>query len=114
MFYILCIPSNPIIGVKLWAEFDKKYFLLPLAQREKAILDNKRQIIEGLNKHFQKVYFGRKATGEVVDLQVFLFAQILEFNLTICTGHDLLRGAVANDRLNVHSWHQPMDPQLVC
>ncbi len=54
----------------MWAEFDKKYFLLPPAQREKAILDNKKEIIEGLNKHFQKVYFGRNRDGTVVDLQV--------------------------------------------
>lgn len=57
--------------MKLWAEYDKKYFTLPLAQREKAILDNKREIIDGLNNHFQKVYFGRKVDGTVVDLQVF-------------------------------------------
>jgi enoyl reductase-like protein len=61
-------------GVKLWAEFDKKYFLLPVAQREKAILDNKKLIIDGLNSHFQKVYFGRKENGTVVDLQVFLLS----------------------------------------
>jgi fatty acid synthase subunit beta, fungi type len=57
-------------GVKLWAEFDQKFFLLPLNQREKAILDNKKYIIEGLNTHFQKVYFGRKSDGAVVDVQV--------------------------------------------
>ena len=56
--------------MKLWAEFDKKYFTLPLAQREKAILDNKNAIIEGLNRDFQKVYFGKKTDGTVVDLQV--------------------------------------------
>lgn len=33
-------------------------------------MDNKREIIEGLNKHFQKVYFGKKANGTVVDVQV--------------------------------------------
>ena len=33
-------------------------------------MENKREIIEGLNKHFQKLYFGKKADGTVVDVQV--------------------------------------------
>jgi enoyl reductase-like protein len=35
-------------------------------------MDNKKEIIEGINKHFQKVYFGRKADGTVVDVQVLI------------------------------------------
>jgi fatty acid synthase subunit beta len=69
-------------GIRLWKEFDKKFFSLPGAQQEKAILENKDYIIKGLNADFQKVYFGRKRDGKVVDLDYMTY---LEVTLLCCT-----------------------------
>jgi len=55
-------------GIMLWKEFDQKFFSHPHVQQEKLILENKDYIIKRLNADYQKVYFGKKMDGSVVDL----------------------------------------------
>ncbi|KAJ2999622.1 3-oxoacyl-[acyl-carrier-protein] synthase [Globomyces sp. JEL0801] len=54
-------------GVKLWKEFDDKVFSLPKDKREKWLKENKRYVIDRLNKDFQKPWFAKKKNGDVPD-----------------------------------------------
>jgi enoyl reductase-like protein len=63
-------------GVLVWRDFDRKFFGLPAANQEKAILAQKNYIIEKLNKDFQKVYFGKKTDGKVVDLDHMTYFEV--------------------------------------
>ncbi|CAO1598650.1 beta subunit of fatty acid synthetase [Xanthoria calcicola] len=64
-------------GVKFWAEMDKKIFSLDKAKRLPELRKNRDYIIKKLNDDFQKVWFGRNAAGEVVDLEDMTYGEIL-------------------------------------
>lgn len=64
-------------GVKLWAEMDKKIFSLDKAKRVPELRKNREYIISKLNADFQKVWFGRNAAGEVVDLEDMTYSEIV-------------------------------------
>lgn len=65
-------------GVKFWAEMDKKIFSLDKAKRLPELRKNREYIIKKLNDDFQKVWFGRNAAGEVVDLEDMTYGEILQ------------------------------------
>ncbi|KAJ3255887.1 3-oxoacyl-[acyl-carrier-protein] synthase [Boothiomyces macroporosus] len=52
-------------GVKLWKEFDDKVFSLPKEKRVVWLNENKRYVIDRLNKDFQKPWFALKKDGTV-------------------------------------------------
>jgi fatty acid synthase subunit alpha len=54
-------------AVKLWKEFDDKVFSLPREKRAVWLQDNKKSVIEKLNKDFAKPWFPAKKDGTVVD-----------------------------------------------
>ncbi|KAL8729147.1 MAG: hypothetical protein Q9181_005099 [Wetmoreana brouardii] len=64
-------------GVKFWAEMDKKIFSLEKAKRVPELRKNRDYIISKLNADFQKVWFGRNAAGEVVDLEDMTYSEIV-------------------------------------
>lgn len=64
-------------GVKFWAEMDKKIFTLPKEKRIAELHKNKAWIIQNLNDNFQKVWFGKKKSGEVCDLDEMTYGEIL-------------------------------------
>ncbi|MCJ1306830.1 beta subunit of fatty acid synthetase [Agyrium rufum] len=64
-------------GVKFWAEMDQKIFSLDKAKRVPELKKQREYIIKKLNDDFQKVWFGRNATGEVVDLEDMTYAEII-------------------------------------
>ncbi|OQS01704.1 fatty acid synthase subunit alpha [Achlya hypogyna] len=65
-------------GALCWRDFDRKYFSLPLKEAEAAIAADKAAIIARINADFQKPYFGRKASGEVVDLEAMTYLEVLQ------------------------------------
>ncbi|KAI9021639.1 fatty acid synthase [Phycomyces nitens] len=64
-------------GVRLWKELDETIFGLPKDKRLPALLAKKDYIIKRLNADFQKVWFGKKSTGEVVDLQDMTYTEVV-------------------------------------
>jgi enoyl reductase-like protein/3-oxoacyl-ACP reductase-like protein/acyl dehydratase len=64
-------------AIALWQELDRKYFGLEPAKRAAAILADKAEIIERINRDYQKLYFGRKADGTVCDLPEMTYAEVL-------------------------------------
>ncbi|KAL8701009.1 MAG: hypothetical protein Q9224_000701 [Gallowayella concinna] len=64
-------------GVRFWAEMDKKIFSLDKAKRLPELRKNREYIIKKLNDDFQKVWFGRNAIGEVVDLEDMTYGEIV-------------------------------------
>ena len=54
-------------GVKLWKEFDETVFKMPKEKREPWLNERKAEIIAKLNKDFQKLWFGWKKNGSVVE-----------------------------------------------
>ena len=54
-------------GVKLWKEFDNTVFSMPKEKRAAWLAERKAEIIEKLNKNFQKPWFGWKKDGIVVE-----------------------------------------------
>lgn len=63
-------------GVMLWAELDKAVFSLPRTEQKAALLSRKEYYIKRLNDDFQKVWFGRDAQGEVVDLHEMTYVEV--------------------------------------
>ncbi|GFF35514.1 fatty acid synthase subunit beta [Aspergillus udagawae] len=63
-------------GVMLWAELDRDIFSLPRDKQKEALLARKEYYIRRLNEDFQKVWFGRDATGAAVDLQEMTYAEV--------------------------------------
>jgi fatty acid synthase subunit beta len=63
-------------GVMLWAELDRDIFSLPREKQKEALLARKEYYIRRLNEDFQKVWFGRDATGAVVDLREMTYAEV--------------------------------------
>lgn len=64
-------------GVKFWAEMDQKIFSLDKAKRVPELKKQREYIIKKLNDDFQKVWFGRNAAGEVVDLEDMTYSEIV-------------------------------------
>ncbi|KAH8693926.1 putative fatty acid synthase beta subunit [Talaromyces proteolyticus] len=64
-------------GVLLWSELDQKVFSLPATKQLQELEKQKDYIISRLNKDFQKVWFGKSATGEPVDINEMTYAQVL-------------------------------------
>lgn len=64
-------------GVKFWAEMDQKIFSLDKAKRIPELKRQREYIIKKLNDDFQKVWFGRNAAGEVVDLEDMTYGEIV-------------------------------------
>jgi len=64
-------------GVKFWAEMDQKIFSLDKGKRVAELKKQRDHIIKKLNDDFQKVWFGRKASDEVVDLEDMTYAEVV-------------------------------------
>eukprot|EP00457_Paulinella_chromatophora_P000020 gb/GEZN01000020.1/.p1 GENE.gb/GEZN01000020.1/~~gb/GEZN01000020.1/.p1 ORF type:complete len:4355 (-),score=711.85 gb/GEZN01000020.1/:393-13055(-) len=54
-------------GAKLWKRLSDKYFDLPAEQMKTALKTDKWDVINGINADYQKVFFGKKLDGTVVD-----------------------------------------------
>ena len=63
-------------GVKFWAEMDQKIFSLDKAKRVPELKKQRDYIIKKLNADFQKVWFGRNAAGQVVDLEDMTYGEV--------------------------------------
>lgn len=64
-------------GVKFWAEMDQKIFSLDKKKRVAELKKQREYIIKKLNDDFQKVWFGRNATGESVDLEDMTYGEVI-------------------------------------
>ncbi|TYZ64727.1 hypothetical protein PybrP1_002858 [[Pythium] brassicae (nom. inval.)] len=69
-------------GMRLWREFDDKYFSKPRDEMERAVRLDKDRIIAGLNADFQKPYFGVKkdlVTGATrsAELEEMTYCEVL-------------------------------------
>ncbi|KAH8900072.1 beta subunit of fatty acid synthase [Thozetella sp. PMI_491] len=64
-------------GVKFWAEMDQKIFALPKEKRVPELKKQRQYIIQKLNADFQKVWFGRKKSGEAVDLEDMTYGEVV-------------------------------------
>ncbi|KAI9851557.1 MAG: beta subunit of fatty acid synthetase [Thelocarpon superellum] len=64
-------------GVRFWAEMDQKIFSLDKAKRVPELKRQRAHIIQKLNDDFQKVWFGRNAAGESVDLEDMTYAEVV-------------------------------------
>ena len=65
-------------GVKFWAEMDQKIFSLDKAKRVPELKKQREYIIKKLNDDFQKVWFGRNFSGQVVDLEDMTYGEVLK------------------------------------
>lgn len=54
-------------GVKLWKEFDNTVFAMPKDKRAAWLAERRAEIIEKLNKNFQKPWFGWKKNGKAAE-----------------------------------------------
>ena len=64
-------------GVLFWAEMDKKIFSLDKAKRVPELKKQREYIIKKLNDDFQKVWFGRNAAGQTVDLDEMTYGEVV-------------------------------------
>ncbi|KAG2217921.1 hypothetical protein INT45_012584 [Circinella minor] len=64
-------------GVRLWKELDESVFNLPRDKRAAGLAAKKDYIIKRLNADFQKVWFGKKKNGDVVDLQEMTYTEVV-------------------------------------
>ncbi|KAI1490976.1 beta subunit of fatty acid synthase [Biscogniauxia mediterranea] len=64
-------------GVRFWAEMDQKIFSLPKEKRVAELKKNRDYIIKKLNDDFQKVWFGRNAAGQSVDLEDMTYGEVV-------------------------------------
>ncbi|KAA0166660.1 hypothetical protein FNF28_03034 [Cafeteria roenbergensis] len=64
-------------GIRLWRRLDAEFFSLPQAERGVAIAKRRAWVIDQLNANFQKVFFGRKATGEVCGLEEMTYGEVM-------------------------------------
>jgi len=71
-------------GMMLWREMDRRFFSLPPADRSPAILAAKREIIERLNRDFQKVYFGQHEDGSVCDVEEMTYHEVIQRYTQLC------------------------------
>jgi fatty acid synthase subunit beta len=63
-------------GIKLWKELDETIFNLPKEKRVIAVREKRDYIIDRLNKDAHRVWFGKKSTGEVVDLSEMTYGEV--------------------------------------
>ena len=64
-------------GVLFWAEMDRTIFSLEKGKRTAELTKKRSYIIEKLNKDFQKVWFGRNAADEAVDLEDMTYTEVV-------------------------------------
>ena len=64
-------------GVKLWAELDKTIFTLEKAKRVPELQRRRDEIINRLNRDYQKVWFGKSSTGAPVDVDEMTYAEVM-------------------------------------
>ena len=64
-------------GVRFWAEMDQKIFSLDKKKRLPELQKQRDYIIKKLNADFQKVWFGRNARGESVDLEDMTYVEVV-------------------------------------
>jgi fatty acid synthase subunit beta len=64
-------------GVLFWHEMDQKIFKLDKAKRVPELKKLRNYIIQKLNDDFQKVWFGRNAAGETVDLEDMTYTEVV-------------------------------------
>lgn len=64
-------------GVMFWHEMDQKIFKLDKAKRVPELKKQRDYIIRKLNDDFQKVWFGRDASGNTVDLEDMTYAEVV-------------------------------------
>lgn len=64
-------------GVLFWAEMDEKIFSLDKNKRLAELQKQRDYIIKRLNADFQKVWFGKNAAGEPVDLEDMTYAEVV-------------------------------------
>ncbi|KAL6718228.1 beta subunit of fatty acid synthetase [Lecanora helva] len=64
-------------GVRFWSEMDQKIFSLDKAKRVPELRKQRDYIIKKLNDDFQKVWFGRNAAGDVIDLEDMTYAEVI-------------------------------------
>lgn len=64
-------------GVMFWHEMDQKIFKLEKAKRIPELKKQRDYIIRKLNEDFQKVWFGRDASGKAVDLEDMTYAEVV-------------------------------------
>ena len=64
-------------GVLFWHEMDQKIFKLDKAKRVPELKKQRNYIIRKLNDDFQKVWFGRNASGEAVDLEDMTYTEVV-------------------------------------
>lgn len=64
-------------GVLFWQEMDQKIFKLDKAKRVPELKKMRNYIIKKLNDDFAKVWFGRNADGETVDLEDMTYAEVV-------------------------------------
>jgi fatty acid synthase subunit beta len=64
-------------GVLFWQEMDQKIFKLDKAKRVPELKKQRNYIIKKLNDDFQKVWFGRNAAGETVDLEDMTYTEVI-------------------------------------
>ena len=62
--------------MQCWRDFDRRFFSLPREDRGAAIAMAKDEIIAKINADFQKLYFGKKANGTVVDVELMTYAEV--------------------------------------
>ncbi|KAJ2829133.1 fatty acid synthase alpha subunit Lsd1, partial [Coemansia sp. 'formosensis'] len=63
-------------GVMFWKELDDTIFSLAREKRLPALMAKKSYIIKRLNDDFQKPWFGKKADGNVADLEEMTYAEV--------------------------------------
>lgn len=64
-------------GVLFWQEMDQKIFKLDKAKRIPELKKQRNYIIKKLNDDFHKVWFGRNAAGETVDLEDMTYTEVV-------------------------------------
>ena len=64
-------------GVMFWHEMDQKIFSLDRAKRVPELKKMRSHIIQKLNNDFQKVWFGRNAAGQSVDLEDMTYGEVV-------------------------------------
>ncbi|RMZ83358.1 hypothetical protein DV737_g1656, partial [Chaetothyriales sp. CBS 132003] len=64
-------------GVLFWAEMDQKIFSLDKKKRVPELKRQRNYIIRKLNDDFHKVWFGRNAAGDTVDLEDMTYAEVV-------------------------------------
>ncbi|KAJ5819648.1 hypothetical protein N7474_005239 [Penicillium riverlandense] len=64
-------------GVLFWQEMDQKIFKLDKAKRIPELKKQRNYIIKKLNDDFHKVWFGRNAAGEAVDLEDMTYTEVI-------------------------------------